>query len=279
MGLPPVGVEVLAARPPARWGELHGFYTNERGKPPKIQLWMRTAKQKRVVAFRTFLRTLLHEVGHHVDYTGLRLKDSFHTEGFYKRESSLFYQLVPERRAVMVTIEDRLKLPPETNLERMERTADDLAAAIKGQREAALSRRPDPKSWAAKEVVCHLPDTEEVFMGRFQLILSVDEPKLFPPAPDLADRWAEDRQYLRCDVERALETFRKRRAESLAFLRKLGPADWPRGGVPGVRRRLASRGWVAGIAWPGDNHLDQLPRALEGRARSEAAARTLLRRL
>ncbi|OLC09220.1 MAG: hypothetical protein AUH26_08760, partial [Candidatus Rokubacteria bacterium 13_1_40CM_69_96] len=70
MGLPPVGVEVLAARPHARWGELHGLYTNERGKPPKIQLWMRTAKQKRVVAFRTFLRTLLHEVGHHVDYTG-----------------------------------------------------------------------------------------------------------------------------------------------------------------------------------------------------------------
>src|SRR5437773_466811 len=113
MSLPPVGVEVLAARPHARWGELHGLYTNERGKPPKIQLWMRTAKQKRVVAFRTFLRTLLHEVGHHVDYTGLRLKDSFHTEGFYKRESSLFYQLVPERRAVMVTIEDRLKLRSE----------------------------------------------------------------------------------------------------------------------------------------------------------------------
>ena len=58
---------------------------------------MRTAKQKRVVAFRTFLRTLLHEVGHHIDYTLLRLPDSYHTEGFYKRESSLFYQLVPRR--------------------------------------------------------------------------------------------------------------------------------------------------------------------------------------
>jgi len=96
MGLPPVRVEVLAARPSARWGELHGLYTNERGTPITIQLWMRTAKQKRVVAFRTYLRTLLHEVGHHVDYTGLRLADSFHTEGFYKRESSLFHQLVSD---------------------------------------------------------------------------------------------------------------------------------------------------------------------------------------
>ena len=266
MDLPPVQVEVLAARPHARWGELHGLYTNERGKPPKIQLWMRTAKQKRVVAFRTFLRTLLHEVGHHVDYMGLRLKDSFHTEGFYKRESSLFHQLVPERRAVMVTIEERLKLPPEANLERMERTPGDLAAAIKGPSEAVLSRRPDPKNWAAKEVVCHLRDTEEVFMARFQLILSMDEPKLLPPAPDLADRWAEDRQYLRCDTERALEAFRKRREESLAFLRNLGPSEWQRGGLHAVRGRMTIGDWVALIAWHDDNHLDQLRRALDGRA-------------
>src|SRR5919198_1450863 len=97
--IPPVRVEVLAARPHAGWGELHGLYTSSPGRSPKIQLWMRTAKQKRVVAFRTYLRTLLHEVGHHVDYTGLRLAESYHTEGFYKRESSLFHQLVPEARA------------------------------------------------------------------------------------------------------------------------------------------------------------------------------------
>jgi hypothetical protein len=55
---------------------------------------MRTARHRRVVAFRTFLRTLLHEVGHHLDYTFLKLADSYHTEGFFKRESSLFRQLV-----------------------------------------------------------------------------------------------------------------------------------------------------------------------------------------
>jgi hypothetical protein len=55
---------------------------------------MRTAAHKRVVAFRTFLRTLLHELCHHLDYDLLALPDSFHTEGFFKRESSLFKQLV-----------------------------------------------------------------------------------------------------------------------------------------------------------------------------------------
>jgi hypothetical protein len=98
--VPPLSVEVLAVRPTLRWGELHGLYTTDDRRPPRIRLWMRTARHRRVVAFRTFLRTLLHEVGHHLDYTYLKLEDSFHTEGFFKRESSLFRQLVPEESGV-----------------------------------------------------------------------------------------------------------------------------------------------------------------------------------
>jgi hypothetical protein len=96
LDLEPIAVQVLAVRPSESGGELHGLYTREEGRPTRIQLWMRTAHHRRVVAFRTFLRTLLHELGHHLDYELLKLADSFHTEGFFKRESSLFKQLVPE---------------------------------------------------------------------------------------------------------------------------------------------------------------------------------------
>jgi hypothetical protein len=99
LDLPPISVQVLAVRPSSSGGELHGLYTREEGKPTRIQLWMRTAHHRRVVAFRTFLRTLLHELGHHLDYDLLKLADSFHTEGFFRRESSLFKQLVPEEGA------------------------------------------------------------------------------------------------------------------------------------------------------------------------------------
>jgi hypothetical protein len=97
LGVPSAQVQVLAVRPTLRWGELHGLYTND--GPPRIQVWMRTARHRRVVAFRTFLRTLLHELCHHLDYVQLRLADSYHTEGFFKRESSLFHQLVPRDAA------------------------------------------------------------------------------------------------------------------------------------------------------------------------------------
>ncbi len=92
--VPPVKVLVLAVRPASGWGELHGLYTAEERRTPVIRVWMRTAQKGRVVAFRTFLRTLLHELVHHLDYHHLKLGDSLHTEGFFRRESSLFRQIV-----------------------------------------------------------------------------------------------------------------------------------------------------------------------------------------
>ena len=95
LGIPRVRVNVLEVRPSHDWGELHGLYTPEENtRSARITLWMRTAKRRRVVAFRTFLRTLVHELCHHLDYELLHLEDSFHTEGFYKRESSMMHQLV-----------------------------------------------------------------------------------------------------------------------------------------------------------------------------------------
>jgi len=95
LGVPRIRVEVLAVRPSRSWGELHGLYTRRgRGRPATITVWMRTARHRKVVAFKTFLRTVLHELCHHLDYEQLKLADSFHTEGSYKRESSLFHQLM-----------------------------------------------------------------------------------------------------------------------------------------------------------------------------------------
>jgi len=96
---PPVRVSVLVKRPKRADGELHGLYTLDEEGVALIEVWMKTAEQRRVVAFRTFLRTLLHELCHHLDLTHLGLEETFHTEGFFRRESSLFRQLAPKRAA------------------------------------------------------------------------------------------------------------------------------------------------------------------------------------
>lgn len=163
----------------------------------------------------------------------------------------------------MPTMEEYAKQPREQRMHRLTRTADKLTAAIKGQSDAVLSRRPDAKNWAAKEVVCHLRDTEEAFGGRFEQILAMDvDPTLGGPS---ADRWAEERQYLRNDAAEAVGAFRKRRAETLEIFGKLTPAQWEKGGIHPVRGRITIDNFLSLMAWHDDNHLDQIKRALEGK--------------
>ncbi len=71
---------------------------------------------------------------------------------------------------------------------------------------------------------------------------------------------------MRHDVQEALAHFRKRRAESLAFLETLTPEQWKRGATHATRGLMTIDDFVTLIAWHDDNHLDQLRRALEGRA-------------
>ncbi len=131
----------------------------------------------------------------------------------------------------MLTMADYAKQPREQRMQHLTHTGDELAAAIKGQSDAVLSRRPDAKNWAAKEVICHLRDTEEVFGGRLEQIAN--------------------------DAGGALAAFRRRRAETLETFGKLTPAQWEKGTLDG---------FLSVMAWHDDNHLDQLTRARQGRA-------------
>jgi hypothetical protein len=94
-GVPRLRITVAERRPSWQTGELHGLYQADEKGRFVISLWMRTAQRAQVVKFKTFLRTLLHELCHHLDYQRFGLRDSYHTEGFYRRESSLLRQLLP----------------------------------------------------------------------------------------------------------------------------------------------------------------------------------------
>jgi hypothetical protein len=163
----------------------------------------------------------------------------------------------------------------EARLSRLQHTPDELEQTIAGKSAAELSRRPEPHSWAAKEIVCHLRDVEELFQIRFHTVVALGERRILvlgASAKDLAPwriggpighpldpaRWAEERrQYLRNDSGEALAAFRRRRSEVLALLQSLSPVEWERGGIHLSQARLTLADWVA------RNHVDQLRRALE----------------
>ncbi|HTS68966.1 MAG TPA: hypothetical protein VMO17_08270 [Terriglobia bacterium] len=92
-GVEKPGIRVLAARPvrvrEGGWAsELFGDYSPE---TLQIRVWMRTAVRKRVTSVGTFLSTLCHEFCHHLDYQHFKLKDSWHTRGFYERTAALYH--------------------------------------------------------------------------------------------------------------------------------------------------------------------------------------------
>jgi hypothetical protein len=102
LATPAVKVVVLERRPSNAEGELQGLYEPReldeyaRGERAEISVWMRTARKDQVVKFRTFLRTLAHEIVHHLDYELYKFPETFHTEGFYARESGLVRELLGE---------------------------------------------------------------------------------------------------------------------------------------------------------------------------------------
>lgn len=182
----------------------------------------------------------------------------------------------------MPTAEEYGDFPIETRLSRLAKTAGDLDRAICGRTDTELSARPGADNWAAKEIICHLRDVEELFQIRFHTVLALDEPRILvfgATESDLApwriggsighpldpERWAVERQYLRNDAALALDAFRRRRTEVLGLLRSLSPAEWRRGGIHLSRGRLTLADWVARLAAHDDNHVAQLHRAIEGR--------------
>jgi len=162
----------------------------------------------------------------------------------------------------MATIDEYASQPRDARLERLSRTPDELAAAIAGQEEGVLCRRPDAKNWAPKEVVCHLRDAEEVFGARMEQILAMDsDPTLIVTS---ADRLADDRQYLRNEVTAALAAFRRHRAETPEIFGRLTPSQWEKGAVHPAFGRITIDRVLSIMAFHDDNHLDQLARALRG---------------
>lgn len=141
-------VRVHEVRPRGAYGELHGLYTRwtHRQGPgedkSRIEVWMKTAIGESVVAFKTFLRTLCHELVHHLDYALLKLEDSLHTEGFFRRESGLVRQLDmwPQESRAKLHPKHAKDAPPanETRESKLERLRKRL------QRETAPARSETP---------------------------------------------------------------------------------------------------------------------------------------
>src|SRR5262245_62467715 len=117
--------------------------------------------------------------------------------------------------------------------------------------------------WAAQELVDNLRDVPVPYPVRARTVLVTETPTFLSTDPD---RWAQERQYLRNDAAEALVAFRLRRREALDLFKRLSPTELQRTCIHPHFGRITIDQIIGLLAWHDDNHLDQLKRALEGKA-------------
>ncbi|HEX5009660.1 MAG TPA: DinB family protein [Planctomycetota bacterium] len=132
-------------------------------------------------------------------------------------------------------------------LDRLRRSADAIAALVRGLPLEAVRWKPAPERWSALEVVCHLGD-EEVLDFRTRVRLTLQDPAA-PWPPIEPSRWVVERRYLEQPAGPALARFLNERAESISWLAAQREARWdnahehPQAGPLTARCLLAN--WMA----------------------------------
>jgi len=132
-----------------------------------------------------------------------------------------------------------------------------LQAAIDAAPASALTARGEGDIFALVEQACHLRDVErEGYLVRVGRILSEELPEL---APFFGDVVARERGYLAQDARAAAREFAAARAELVAVLAKVTPAQLARPALFGGERITLAR-LVAMVAEHDAGHREEIER-------------------
>ena len=118
---------------------------------------------------------------------------------------------------------------------------------------AGVERKPGPGKWCAREVICHLADTEAVFAFRLRQALAEDHHVI---QPFDQEKW--DDFYAAYDTESALAMFAAVRAWNRALIGSLPRDAFSRELTHPERGRMTFRVLVETMAGHDLNHLRQI---------------------
>jgi hypothetical protein len=113
----------------------------------------------------------------------------------------------------------------EQVLETLRATPVRLAELSDGLPEARLHAAPEPDAWSARDVLAHLRACADVWGGAMARLLDEDRPTFRAVSPRT---WISGTDYLAQPFRASLGAFSGQRAELLALLEPLSPAQWTR---------------------------------------------------
>jgi uncharacterized damage-inducible protein DinB len=142
-------------------------------------------------------------------------------------------------------------------------------AAVAGHDDAALAARPRPGEWSARETLEHLVSTEELLAGRLPRLLTEDDPLLVASNAWAATGGDEATTGTASGAHELASRFHDLRAQTVATLERLSPADWERTGRHPEWGIVTVRSQATYFARHQASHMAQLAAAAEGRVPGE----------
>jgi hypothetical protein len=132
-------------------------------------------------------------------------------------------------------------------------TSGELARLLDTIGPERATHPPAPGKWSAREILCHLADTEIVFAFRLRQALAEDHHVIQPFDQDL---WA--RRYPSFDAKTALAMFSAVREWNLTLIRSLSPADFSKPVTHPERGTMTLQTVIETMGGHDINHLNQL---------------------
>ena len=103
-----------------------------------------------------------------------------------------------------------------------------LRDAVAAMSKEQLLARPIAGKWSTQEVVCHLADTEQLYVHRMKRVIAEEHPTLFALDPDI---YVARMACARREVNEELQLVEVTRQQMGRILQCLGPADFARRGI------------------------------------------------
>ena len=146
-------------------------------------------------------------------------------------------------------------------LEVIAATAERLRSLLETLGTDGADRVPAPGKWSAREVLCHLADSEIVFAFRLRQALA-EEHHVIQPFDQ--DKWAA--QYARYDAKTAIALFSAVRAWNLTLIRGATPEALARKVTHPERGEMTFQTIIETMAGHDTNHVRQIERICAQRA-------------
>ena len=146
------------------------------------------------------------------------------------------------------------------NLEAVEKSPKQVAAAVSGLTEKVLRYKPAPDKWCIQEILGHLADVEIV--GQRQILVDGLEADKKPViAPMDQDDWARNLGHLETPLPELVALYGLNRHANLRLLQRLQPADLEKSAYhPETKQDFSVAQLIERMATHGASHLEQIER-------------------